>query len=259
MAGYRIPIAIVAVAAWVVITVWGVWVPHEPTSLSSGLETAVAWPIVAAGAFLFALSLAMRWDDLGFNAPRPWSSLRILFLPSIYFVLFIGFALVSGLPSPSVMGFLAFNTLAVGFSEEIAFRGVLFRALHTRLRLWPAIWITSVAFGSVHIINGFTTGDFGNAAIQATAAFMSGIFFMAVVLRTGSIIPAMLFHGFWDFLLTTISAGAASGSGPVEVTLIQTLMPVLFVLPNFLYGLWLLRKVEDRGRAGEAIAGGRSG
>jgi membrane protease YdiL (CAAX protease family) len=188
----------------------------------------------------------MGWHDIGFNAPQPWSSLRVLAFPAVYIVLFVVVAVLVGLPPPSVIFLLAINTLAVGFSEEIAFRGVLFRALHSRLRLWPAIWITSIAFGSVHVINGFTTGDFINASVQALTAFMSGIFFMALMLRTRSIVPSMLFHALWDFLLTTIGAANPSQAAPdTETHWWVLLVPPLFILPNFIYGLWLLRKVND--------------
>ncbi|MDB5585785.1 MAG: hypothetical protein JWP26_755 [Devosia sp.] len=247
----RIPIAVAAVVIWILITVWGVWTPHDPTSLTAGISGGVAWSIVGAGAFMLVVVLALGWRDIGFNAPQPWSSLRVLAFPAIYIVLFAAGVALIGLPAPSVVFFLAINTLAVGFSEEIAFRGVLFRALHTRLRLWPSIWIAAIAFGGVHVVNGFTTGDFLNASVQALTAFMSGIFFMALVLRTRSIIPSMLFHALWDFLLTTIGAGSASSgaaaSGDRHWWVL--LVPPLFILPNFLYGLWLLRKVQDTGPA----------
>ena len=56
-----------------------------------------------------------------------------MLLPAVYLVLFLALTLVVGWPSPSTILFLAINTLIVGFSEELAFRGVLFRGLHTRI------------------------------------------------------------------------------------------------------------------------------
>lgn len=243
---YRIGLSVIAVLIWTLITVWGIWTPHDPAPLTQGLGGRLAWPIIGAGLFMLVVAMVMGWRDIGLVAPRPWTSLRLLLLPGIYLLLFLGLALAIGLPPPVTILFLIANTLAVGFSEEIAFRGVLFHALRTRLSLWPAIWLTSVAFGAVHVINGFTTGDFLEAAIQAVTAFMSGVFFMAVMLRIRSIIPAMLFHAFWDFLLTLIAAGVASTPAGGNVHWWTLVVPVLFILPNFLYGLWLLRRLDAR-------------
>lgn len=243
---YRIGLSVIAVLIWALITVWGIWVPHDPVPLTQGLGGQLAWQIIGAGLFMLAVTLVMGLRDIGLAAPRPWSSLLLLLLPGLYLLLFLGLALAIGLPPPVTILFLLANTLAVGFSEEIAFRGVLFHALRSRLSLWPAIWVTSVAFGAVHVVNGFTTGDFPAASIQAVTAFMSGIFFMAVMLRTRSIIPAMLFHSVWDFLLTVIAAGLADTPAQGDASWWTLLVPILFILPNFLYGLWLLRRVDAR-------------
>jgi membrane protease YdiL (CAAX protease family) len=148
----------------------------------------------------------------------------------------LGVALLSGLPPASVMIILAVNTFAVGFSEEMMFRGVLYRALARRLAFWPAIWITSILFGGIHLLNAFTTGDLTAATLQAITAFMSGVFFLTCVLRTGSILPSMLYHACWDFLLTVSTAGAArTGATEADMSgLAYVLPPLLLILPNFL-------------------------
>lgn len=246
MAAYRIPIACAAVIAWTVITVWGVWQPHDPTALTATVSEHIAWPIMIAGLFMFVLSRILGWTDLGLQAPTPWRSLILLLPSAIYFLIFGSMIALVGPPPASMVLFLAINTLAVGFSEEIAFRGVLFHALHTRWTLWASIGVTSLVFGSVHMINGFTTGDFVAAAVQAVTAFMSGVFFTALMLRTNSILPAMAFHALWDFLLTMIGAGKAeSVVASPEHQWWTLIVPVIFILPNFLYGLWLLRKIAN--------------
>ena len=248
----RIPVAFAALIVWMLITVWGVWTPHDPSTLIEGVASGPAWSIIGAGAFLLALVLVMGWKDMGFNAPRPWSSLRLFWFPLLYIVLFFVGSLFVGLPPQNVIFFLGINTLAVGFSEELMFRGVLFRALQSRLAIWPAIWLTSILFGSVHVINAFTTGDLLGASVQAVTAFMSGVFFLAMVLRTGSIWPSMLFHAAWDFLLTMTAAGGAirasdATTGEPSSMSMTLLLPLLLILPNFIYGLFLLRKVGRPG------------
>ena len=82
---------------------------------------------------------------------------------------------------------LVFSTAFVGLSEETMFRGILFQALRTRVKLWPAMIFTSILFGSVHILNVLTTGEVLHALQQAFTATLSGFAFIAILVRTGSI------------------------------------------------------------------------
>ena len=130
----------------------------------------------------------------------------------------------------------------------MAFRGILFSALRTWTAIWPAIIVTTVLFGAVHVLNGFGTGDWGNAVIQACTAAMSGLIFMAILIRTGSIIPAMAVHAFWDYGLFTMSAALRGHSGEApaaEAGIAVLLVPFALALPNFLYALYLLRNVRS--------------
>ncbi|AKR57210.1 hypothetical protein XM25_15733 [Devosia sp. H5989] len=241
---YRLPIAILAFLIWVLITIgWGFWEPREATELAQTVNDAIAWNILLAGLFLLALTLVCRWRDIGFGPPRPLRSLLLLWLPAIYLVLFLFGVTLLGWPPGHMLAFLAVNTLFVGFSEELMFRGVLFRALLTRVSIWPAIWISVALFGAVHTLNVFVTGDLMMAAAQAVAAAMSGMLFMALVIRMGSIIPAMIFHAIWDFTTLSLASNVPMSGGAVNLTPLQMTLPVLFVLPNFLYGLYLLRGV----------------
>jgi len=145
--------------------------------------------------------------------------------------------------------FVAINTLLVGISEELAFRGILFSGARSALRPIGAITLTSVIFGAVHVLNGITTGDWVAAAMQATAAAMSGLLFIAILIRTGSIIPAMIIHWLWDFGIFVLGNHSGQQAAPTaagDLGPMKVLGPVLFVLPNFLYALWLLRGVGSK-------------
>ncbi len=115
------------------------------------------------------------------------------------------------------MLWVLFNTSLVGLSEELMFRGVLLQALRQTVSIWPAVALTTLAFGAVHSLNVFITGDLGAALIQSTAAALSGLFFIAPRLRTGSLWPSIAVHGLWDgaaFLVALSSAqdpGASTG------------------------------------------------
>jgi len=169
---------------------------------------------------------------------------------------------VTGFPPGPIVFYVLLNTFLVGVSEEVMFRGVLFRALLENMRIWPAIILTSLLFGAVHTLNGFNTGDWGAALLQSMAAAMSGMLFVAIVIRTGSIWPAIIFHWLWDGMLFMMSVAASLAKGAAADPSLQAdlgagsvVYPLLLALPNFLWALWLLRKVRDSSfREEDAVA-----
>jgi hypothetical protein len=255
--------------AWTVINVFGTKLFYPPeTALDELVTTGISWPILFACLLLVAIALWQRWTDLRFRAPDP-GTLKLLLFPGFLVLLLLALAVMSGLPSSSVMILLGMNTLLVGFSEETMFRGILYRALRGRLGIWPAILVTTAAFGSVHILNGFGTGDFGSALIQAIAAGCTGLLLIAVLLRTGSLWAAIVFHALWDWATFLVVVGAKARPSPDTVEtaaavvppgmLAQALLPLVMVLPGTLYGLWLLRNVHKRSAPGDLKLGSDEG
>jgi hypothetical protein len=205
--------------------------------------------ILIAGLVATGFVLVMRWEGAGFGPPRPWSSLRVTWLHLVYIAGFLAIAAAGGAAPGGLAALVLINALLVGFSEEVMFRSVLFAGLRRVSALWPAVILSSVIFGAVHVLNGFVTGDFASAGVQAVAAAMSGVGLAAIMVRTGSVWPGVAVHGLWDYGLFMmgqstgvtadpgpagdIAAGAEAGAGVVGLVL---------VVPVFLFGLWLLRK-----------------
>jgi hypothetical protein len=218
--------------------------------LSGAIADGPAGGILLAGLFLLVLTLVCRWRDVGLNPPWSWRSLKLLWFPAIYLVLFVGLDVVVGPPPLKTTGFIVLNAGLAALSEEMMFRGVLFGALRTKLAVWPAALITTLLFGCVHLLNVGIVGDFQLVAAQAVAAAMSGMLFIAIRVRTGSLFPAMIFHALWDcaLLLAVVGAQAANGGtaaagvGGTNGELQLGLGAVLLLAPNFLYALFLLRR-----------------
>ncbi len=261
---YRTAIAFLVFVGWALVTAFlgPLGGSSEPQPLNQSIANSLQVNFVAAIVFLLLAIAVFGWRDVGLNLPRSGRSLLVLWFPGLYILLFavlLGFA---GLPPGRVVLAILFNTVLAGISEELACRGVLYQGLRSRLPIWPAILISTLLFGAVHVLNGFVTGDFLGAGVQALAAFLTGIAFMAIRVRTGSLYPGMILHGLWDFLLITavtalvqrfnISPSETVASASYGKALI---LPVLFVLPNFLYGLFLLRHAaRDERRALAAAA-----
>lgn len=145
---------------WIASTLFGArLIAGSDTSLDELVSTGIGWHFGVAIALLLVAIVVFKWNDMHFT--KPHSLGRVLWFPAIYLVLFAGGVTFLVAPPLSVVLFLAINTLMVGASEEIMFRGVLFRAFEKAMPIWPTIILTSVLFGAVHSLNVFITGELG--------------------------------------------------------------------------------------------------
>ncbi|WP_156256475.1 CPBP family intramembrane glutamic endopeptidase [Sandarakinorhabdus oryzae] len=240
----RLGIAIAAVAVWAGITVWvGVWQAGHG-ALGDLVSRQVNYASPLAALFLLLVCRGLRWNDVGLNGPRPAASVWLLWPIALYIAVFAGVALLTQKPAMPALAFIAINTAFVGLSEELAFRGVLWGAARKALAFWPGVLLVSALFGSIHLLNVFITGQLGDAAIQALNAFLSGFGYLALRVRTRSLLPMIVGHWLWDLAVFLGSADPnrhVAGGGSTSL-----LYAAALVAPIALYGLWLLRKPEYR-------------
>ncbi|MEZ2126962.1 MULTISPECIES: lysostaphin resistance A-like protein [unclassified Sinorhizobium] len=233
--------SVIVLLVWMAITSLGGLVSgSSDKSIIDVVSQGIVWPIAFAAAFLLIVLAVFRWNDVGFKSANALKSIRLMWLPLVYVSLFVAMILAMGLPPASAVIYILINTIFVGISEELMFRGILFSGLRSRLALWPSIWLCSAVFGLIHVLNVVQTGHVILAVLQAIAAFMTGMMFMALRIRTGSLYPVILLHTTWDCLslLAVVKAGGMqSGEALPPVIYIAPLL----VLPNLLYALYLLR------------------
>lgn len=243
----RLLIACIAVCIWVAITMGvGLLQVGPGTALDKFASEQIVWGTPLAAAFMFAVALSMGWRDLGFNAPRPTRSWLLLWFPML---LVMGFGsmifLLDRQVAASVVMIVAINTLVVGISEELAFRGVLWGAARKAMPFWGAFICVTFLFGIVHVLNALLTGQFASAGVQAFNAMLSGTAFLALRIRTHSIIPVITLHWLWDLTVFVVST---SREGPaVVVAPMAALTGALTIVgPLALYGLFLIRNARVR-------------
>jgi len=228
-----------ALVVWLALTVGGTLGKtsgaHE--ALWESASRGLGWPWLLAAMFGIGLVLFSDRQALGMCLPKPISTLRLAWLPFLYAV--AACVLAAAEPPPAALiGMVLLNTSLVALSEELMFRGVLLHGLMTRLRVLPAVLVSSALFGAVHALNVFITGDLSASLLQALAAALQGVGIAAVRVRTGSLWPMVVVHAFYDCGLLL-----AAGSHPAPATPgAASVFPILFVLPVFVYGLFLLRK-----------------
>ncbi len=83
----------------------------------------------------------------------------------------------------------------VGFLEEVIFRGLLFRAME-KDGLKMAAVVSALTFGLGHIVNLFNESgrSLASSAIQIVFAILVGFVLVLIFIRSGSLIPCILFH-----------------------------------------------------------------
>lgn len=261
----RVLLAIAVLAGWLAATVLvGTVTRPGEAPITDAVTRGIGWNFVVASGFLVIVALLLRGragrarpvpgdPGLGLGAPKP-GTWRLLWLPAAYVTVMAIGVLAVGLPPWPVVGLVVLNTALVGFSEEMMFRGVLWWGLRPALGFWAAVWTAAAIFGAVHVLNALSTGAPGAAALQACAAFLNGLHFVAIRVRCRSIWPGVLVHAAWNCaaLLVVIAAmseaGAGAGEGGMpslsDVPPAALLLPLLMVLPLALYGLYLLRRGE---------------
>nr|WP_315248339.1 CPBP family intramembrane glutamic endopeptidase [uncultured Duganella sp.] len=235
-----LPLALTALAVWLGLTMGVGRLLSAPgqQSLADSVAGGIgaAWALAALFAVLAALASDRR-DKAGLGVPQPWKSLWLVWPPLLYSLLMLLVAWAGGWPPASVLLIVACNTALVAVSEELMFRSVLLQSLLERHAVWPAVLMSSALFGVVHTVNGLATGDFSSALWQSLAAFLQGVGYAAICLRTRSVWPMVVVHGLWDFaLVTSMLAVTSGGEGSV-----LPFAALLAVLPLCLYGVYLLR------------------
>ncbi len=91
-------------------------------------------------------------------------------------------------------------TFLVGFSEELVYRGVVLATFLKDSKVL-ALLVSAVIFSLLHAVNVLGGIDFLSMLVQLGLTFLGGLFFGIVRLKVESIIPLILFHFTWDFVL----------------------------------------------------------
>jgi membrane protease YdiL (CAAX protease family) len=230
--------------------------PPPPGATALDIVTeGVARQLVVASAVVALAALLLRWPELGLGPPL-WRRWSLLWLPALYLALFGSAVAVFGLPPGRISLLILANCLLVGFSEEMMFRGILWVGLRDRLGLWPAALLSSALFGAVHVFNVALTGQLAGAILQSIAATMSGLLYLALRLRLGSIWPVVLLHALWNAALFHVLWHMPPPPPDEPVPLLAQLPALLLVLPLGVYGVVLLRR-HARAEAAPEDGGGR--
>ncbi|MDD6039167.1 MAG: type II CAAX endopeptidase family protein [bacterium] len=131
-----------------------------------------------------------------------------------------------------------FLTIAVGFSEEIYFRGII-------CEMWKeksttiSVFVSSVLFGVCHLMNVLGGADLKNTILQIFFAFFYGIVFAQIYIISNSILPCVILHFLHDFCSFT-----GASLNPTMNTVLAAVQTVILIV----YGWMLWKQTKKEGR-----------
>ena len=133
--------------------------------------------------------------------------------------------------------------LSVGFFEELAFRGcvlmfLLRKRCETKWEIFAAIFLSSVVFGLIHLVNLFTSSPAAVLLQIGYSALIGGLCSL-VLLTTGNIWVCVALHSIYNFAGGIVPE---FGSGAIWTAPEVTLTAVLAIIVT-VYSVWLFIKL----------------
>jgi membrane protease YdiL (CAAX protease family) len=175
--------------------------PNRPVTLGDGALVVLTFFTWTLGLYMVMFALpALQWDPdlytkLGFR--REFISVDFL------------------------LGFIAFLAACIlaPFAEELVYRGLLYNLLARRIGFWPAVILSSIMFGAVHLYG----------AVYAT---LGGLCLCLIYVRFNSLWPGTIMHAAYNLLVFPF--------GPVQFLFIKDptqIGELTSWLPQFLLAL----------------------
>jgi membrane protease YdiL (CAAX protease family) len=205
------------------------------------------------GILFFLLLARFGWlNPAGFTPPSRWRALWLGWPLLVFTLINLEEGIIIDTAQPGLIVLHLLTALSTGWVEEVLCRGVVVTTLlqtwgRSRKGIYLAVLVSSALFGLAHLGN-FLLGrkPLLNAATQITFSIFFGVLFAACVLRNRAIWPMILLHAAVDWAATlreiAVSGGLRTIAPPISPT--GALVSILITFPLFLYGLYILRKVE---------------
>ena len=177
-----------------------------------GQALAACLPIVLAYVLLVRVIEGRRIDELAWPKLLPHSALGLfagvgLMGLAAGLMAAAGVYRIEGIDATADLWFpLLMAGIVPGITEELIFRGVLFRIVEDALGTWIAIAISGAFFGLVHFGNPNATG-WSSAAIALEAGILLGMLYA----WTRSLYFVMGLHAAWNFTQGGVLDIAVSG------------------------------------------------
>jgi membrane protease YdiL (CAAX protease family) len=212
-------IALLTALLYTTVTGLGMWLMKRSTGFSYGQPEMIytMWwvEIILSAITIFVTLRYFNWHEVGFHKLNPLQLLWLLPSALILGTMLVQFfnTLTKAQLSTSqwqLVVLIAFTTFLVGFSEELLFRGIVLHAFLKNKGVYLAMLVSALAFSLLHAVNVFGGVPVPSMLVQLVMTFLFGFFFAPLMLRLNNLIPLIVFHWLWDFVLIAGSVVAAN-------------------------------------------------
>lgn len=142
-------------------------------------------------------------------------------------------------------------SMNAGFMEEAWFRSYTVANLMRIKRGYGSmlfvIALTSLLFGASHLSNVLLGANASRTAMQFVTATITGLFYAAIYLRCGNILPCMLYHCFHDIINLMFLATNSSGAMLNAATVPDLIAQVIYSGAELILAIWLIRPATFEG------------
>lgn len=198
-----------------------------------------------AAAVLGGLIYQRYKTDTDKNVPYPSKEL-LYFIPLIVMELIV---LVPGYINEGfhlhqnwkLFGIIFIFTLAVGFSEEYFFRGIILNILRKDGVMY-AIIVSSVLFGLLHATNLLGGANTLYTSLQIIYALCFGLVAAGIVTLGKSLTPVIIWHFLHDFL--AFAMGDRVHGTSVELSPLMITLSIVQLVVMLAYTVYLLKQIK---------------
>lgn len=170
------------------------------------IEVLFPFQVALIAVCAFSITRYFSWKEVVFKKLDQKSLFWLLPIVGILLVVWINFFF--DLKSISISNSDWYNffiiglvTLLVGISEELMFRGILLQSVLQSLGPRLAVLISASLFSLLHSINIMGNHSLTNTLMQMVTTFILGIYAGGVTLKVRNLVPMIIFHWLWDFIL----------------------------------------------------------
>jgi membrane protease YdiL (CAAX protease family) len=217
--------------------------------------------------YLICLFWSFAWLKVtGVASLGNWQGWGVALVLLVYYLLELTFSFFGefgfSVPASALSGLGVSSVFTSAMFEEVLFRGGILYVLvrgwgTTRKGVMKAVVVSALLFGAIHAMNAIT-GNLSEVAGQTAIAVFESIWLAAIVLRWGSVWPAILIHGVTNWVLQTKALGYADYHGTAS----SYVLAVLLGLPLVALGVWLISRTalrSQRDDTGSATLTGNGG
>lgn len=184
---------------------------------------------------LFYFSWKRKWTYYGFKREMKREN-WILYLPLLIILIVLCLQGFSSQPLETIIFYVGFAIL-IGFVEESIYRGIMIKIL-LPLGILPAILTSSILFSVTHMLNLLSGQSLGQTGLQLAYSFLIGIVLAQLFIKTGNILPLILFHSLHN-LIQFLGSGGSS-------TILDTIVIIILGVTAIRLSLSLNKKTDRK-------------